>query len=146
MSNDFIPKKLKELCKSHNYTQDYVASSIGTVRQTYSSYETGARTPNAQVIYKLAGLYKISVDDLLSVTLDIDRDEFYDAPEKTTTGNMLSKYLDFINDPINKNKYPNLSSEEKELLYWYNLLTEEDKYEISEIINIKLKRKYKIAK
>lgn len=146
MNNDFIPKRLKELRKSHNYTQDYVASSIGTVRQTYSSYETGVRVPNAQIVYKLAGLYKISVDDLLSLTLDIDRDEHYDAPEKTITGNILSKYLDFLNDPVNKNKYINLSSEEKELLYKFSLLTEEDKYEISEIMNIKLKRKYNATK
>lgn len=140
MNNDFIPKRLKELRKSHNYTQDYVASSIGTVRQTYSGYETGVRTPSAQVIYKLAGLYKISVDDLLSITLNVDRDEFYDAPEKTITGHMLNQYLDFLNDPVNKNKYANLSSDEKELLYRFNLLSEDDKYEISEIINIKLRR------
>lgn len=142
MNNDFIPKRLKELRKSHNYTQDYVASSIGTVRQTYSSYETGVRTPSAQVIYKLAGLYKISVDDLLSMTLDVDRDEFYDAPEKTITGHMLSQYLDFLNDPVNKNKYASLSSDEKELLYRFSLLSEDDKFEISEFINIKLRRKY----
>ena len=86
MNNDFIPNKLKELRKSHNYTQDYVASSIGTVRQTYSSYETGKSIPGAQVMYKLAGLYKISVDDLLSMTMDVDRDEYYDAPAKTLVG------------------------------------------------------------
>ena len=146
MDNDFIPKKLKELRKAHNFTQDYVASSIGTVRQTYSSYETGARIPNAQIIYKLAALYNISVDDLLSLTLNVNRDEFFEAPEKTTTSNIISEYLDFLNDPINRDKYYNLSADEKELLYKFSLLSDEDKYEISELINIKLKRVYKSSK
>lgn len=140
MNNDFIPNKLKELRKSHNYTQDYVASSIGTVRQTYSSYETGKRIPGAQVMYKLAGLYKISVDDLLSMTMDVDRDEYYDAPAKTLVGDKLTKYLDFINDPVNKNKYAYLSPDEKELIYNYNLLSDNDKFEICALIDIKLSR------
>lgn len=140
MNNDFIPNKLKELRKSHNYTQDYVASSIGTVRQTYSSYETGKRSPGAQVMYKLAGLYKISVDDLLSMTMDVDRDEYYDAPAKTLVGDKLTKYLDFINDPVNKNKYAYLSPDEKELIYNYNLLSDNDKFEICALIDIKLSR------
>lgn len=142
MSNDFLPGKLKELRKSHNYTQDYVASSIGTVRQTYSHYETGKRIPGAHIIYKLAGLYNISVDDLLSLTLDVDRNENYDAPTKTFNGIKLENYLNFINEPTNKKKYSYLTSEEKELIYGFSLLSEDDKYEIMILVNAKLQRKF----
>ena len=74
MKNKLLPQKLKELRKVNNYTQDYVAEVLGVVRQTYSHYETGKRTPDAEAFYKLAGLYNISVDDLLHLTIDIDRE------------------------------------------------------------------------
>ena len=44
MKNQLLPAKLKELRKAHGYTQDYVASALEIVRQTYSHYETGQRT------------------------------------------------------------------------------------------------------
>lgn len=51
-----------------------------------------------------------------------------------------TKYLDFINDPVNKNKYAYLSPDEKELIYNYNLLSDNDKFEICALIDIKLSR------
>ena len=45
MAETLLSQRLKELRKLHNYTQDYVASMLGVVRQTYSHYETGKRTP-----------------------------------------------------------------------------------------------------
>ena len=57
MKNEMLAQKLKELRKVNNYTQDYVAEVLGVVRQTYSHYETGKRTPDTNALYKLAGLY-----------------------------------------------------------------------------------------
>ena len=65
MSTPLLSQRLKELRKVYNYTQDYVAEVIGSTRQTYSHYETGRRKPSTETLYKLAGLYNISVDDLL---------------------------------------------------------------------------------
>ena len=61
MKKSLLPQKLKQLRKVHNYTQDYVAEALGIVRQTYSHYETGKRMPDAESLYKLAGLYNIYV-------------------------------------------------------------------------------------
>lgn len=96
MKNKLLPQKLKELRKVNNYTQDYVAEVLGVVRQTYSHYETGKRTPDAEAFYKLAGLYNISVDDLLHLTIDIDREESYDAPAPTQASTDLSEFLEFL--------------------------------------------------
>ena len=65
MSMTLLSQHLIELRKLHNYTQDDVASSLGIVRQTYSHYETVKRTPSPEILFKLAGLYNISVDDLM---------------------------------------------------------------------------------
>ena len=117
MRGKLLPQKLKELRKVNNYTQDYVAEVLGVVRQTYSHYETGKRTPDAEALYKLAGLYNISIDDLLHLTINIDRDISYDAPKPTTSSNDLSEYLEFFNNPANKKKYMFNTTLEKELLF-----------------------------
>ena len=105
MSEKKLPQKLKELRKVNNYTQDYVAAVLGIVRQTYSHYETGRRTPDAEALYKLAGLYNISIDDLMHLTVDIDREVSYDAPVPSQSSEDLSEFLEFFNDPANKKKY-----------------------------------------
>ena len=99
MSNEKLAQKLRELRKVNNYTQDYVAEVLGVVRQTYSHYETGKRTPDTNALYKLAGLYNISIDDLMHLTIDIDRNVSYDAPTPTQTSNDLAGFLEYFNDP-----------------------------------------------
>lgn len=102
MKGKLLPQKLKELRQVNNYTQDYVAAVLGVVRQTYSHYETGKRTPDAETLYKLAGLYNISIDDLMHLTVDIDREVSYDAPVPSQSSEDLSEFLEFFNDPANK--------------------------------------------
>ena len=54
MQNNLLAKRLKELRKAHGYTQDYVAEFLGLVRQTYSHYETGKRSPSPEILFKLS--------------------------------------------------------------------------------------------
>ena len=136
MKNKLLPQKLKELRKVNNYTQDYVAEVLGVVRQTYSHYETGKRTPDAEAFYKLAGLYNISVDDLLHLTIDIDREESYDAPAPTQASTDLSEFLEFFNDPSNKKKYMFNTNLERELLFYFDKISDEDKKEIIEFVQL----------
>ena len=107
MKSTLLSTRLKELRKVNNYTQDYVASALGVVRQTYSHYETGKRTPNSEALYKLAGLYGISVNDLIQLTLVLDRDIYYDAPGPTQSSDDLAAFLDFFNNPKNQKKFQN---------------------------------------
>ena len=137
MNNKLLSAKLKELRKLHNYNQDYVASALGIIRQTYSHYETGKRTPNPEILFKLAGLYNISTDDLLQLTIDVDRSISYDAPLPTSSSNELSGLLEYFNLPGNKKKYQYNTVLEKELLYYFEKLSKDDKQEIIEFTKIK---------
>lgn len=141
MKERLLPAKLKELRKAHGYTQDYVAASLGIVRQTYSHYESGRRTPSSDTLYKLAGIYGISVDDLMQLTLDIDRNIYYDAPAPTQSSEDLAGFLEYFNNPKNKKKYQLFSNLEKELLYYFEQISEIDKREIIEFTKIKAHRK-----
>ena len=139
MSTSLLSQRLKELRKVYNYTQDYVAEVIGSTRQTYSHYETGRRKPSTETLYKLAGLYNISVDDLLHLSMDFDRNVYYEAPGPSQSSEDLSAYLEYFNDPKNQKKYQYHTNLEKELLYYFQKITDKDKRELIEIAKIKSK-------
>ena len=132
-----LPDKLRELRKAHSYTQDYVATALGVARQTYSHYETGKRTPSPEILFKLAGLYNISVDDLMQLTIELDRNIYYDAPAPTQSSEDLAGFLEYFNNPNNQKKYQFFNNLEKELLYYFEKISDDDKKEIIEFTKIK---------
>ena len=140
MNATLLAKRLKELRKLHNYTQDDVASALGVIRQTYSHYETGKRTPNSEILFKLAGLYNISVDDLMQLTIDLDRNVYYDAPAPTQSSEDLTGFLEYFSNPNNRKKYQFFNSLEKELLYYFDKISDDDKREIIEFTKIKARK------
>ena len=137
-----LGQRLKQLRVSHSYTQDYVASVLGVIRQTYSHYETGRCIPPTPALYKLAGLYDISVEDLLHLSIELDKEDYYDAPKQTDSSKDLDGYLDYYTDNINRKKYHFMSESEKKLLYFFNMLDEDDKQEMIAFCQIK-SRKYR---
>lgn len=141
MKNQLLPMKLKELRKTYGYTQDYVATVCGVVRQTYSHYETGKRTPSSDILFKLAGLYSISVEDLMQLLVDVDRNIYYDAPTPTQSSKELAEFIDYFNNPNHQKKYQYNNILEKELLYYFEKISEIDKREIIEFTKIKAHKK-----
>ena len=140
MLASLLAQRLKELRKVSNYTQDYVAAVIVASRQTYYHYETGRRKPSTETIYKLAGLDNISVDDLLHLTMDFDRNVYYEAPGPSQSSDDLSAYLEFFNDPKNQRKFQYNTNYEKELLFYFQKMSDADKKEMIEISKIKAKK------
>lgn len=143
MTNKLLPVKLKELRKLNGKTQYDVAADLGITRQTYSHYETGQRTPTSNVLFKLAGLYKISVDDLMQLTLELDPNVYYDAPKPTKSSIELEAFLQYFNNPTNQKKFQNFSKLEKELLYYFEKISDDDKREIIEFTKIKANKQKK---
>lgn len=140
MRERLLPLKLKELRRAHGYTQDYVAAALGVVRQTYSHYESGRRSPGPDTLYKLAGIYGVSVDDLMQLATELDPNIYYDAPAPSQSGEDLAGFLAYFNDPANQKKYRFFSSMEKELLYYFEKISDTDKREIIEFTKIKAHR------
>ena len=141
MNNQLLTQKLKDLRNAHSYNQDYVASFLNVSRQTYSHYETGKRNPNYETLFKLAGLYNISVEDLMQLTIELDKNVYYDAPVPTQSSQNLSQFLEYFNNPSNRKKYQYNTILEKELLYYFEKITESDKKEIIEFTKIKACKK-----
>lgn len=60
-----LGKRLYELRRKENLTQDEVAEKLNVTRQTVSKWETNASTPDFDKIVPLCELYGISADELL---------------------------------------------------------------------------------
>ena len=139
MDKNRLAERLKQLRIAHSYNQEYVASFLGVIRQTYSHYETGRCKPSSDTLYKLAGLYNNSVEDLMHLSVNLDKDIYYDAPAPSNSSEELKGYLSFFNEDFNRKKYRFFTDTEKELLYYFSLLGESDKKEIIEITKLKVR-------
>ncbi|MBR4124215.1 MAG: helix-turn-helix transcriptional regulator [Clostridia bacterium] len=61
-------KRLIELRKENNYTQQYVAEYLKIDRSNYSKYELGKLEISIEMLIKLAKLYSVSTDYILCLT------------------------------------------------------------------------------
>ena len=63
MTKEEIGSALKAARESARFTQSQVASIIGKTQQTIANWESGAAQPDANTLFVLCDLYKISIDD-----------------------------------------------------------------------------------
>lgn len=61
--------RLKELRKGAGMRQEDVAAHLGVARTTYLYIEAGVRPPDADELVRLAALYGIPTDELLSMPI-----------------------------------------------------------------------------
>lgn len=61
---DYI-RRMRDLREDCDYTQEYVASILGTSQTMYARYERGANEMPIRHLLKLCDLYKVSADYLL---------------------------------------------------------------------------------
>ena len=134
-----LAERLRQLRKTHSYTQDYIASYLGIIRQTYGHYESGRCTPSTETLYKLACLYNIDIEDLMLLSIDLEPGE-YEPPNHTASSRDLEKILAFYSDDFNKQKFRFFSDQEKELLYYFSRIDDVDRKEIVEFTKIKAKK------
>ncbi len=120
MPENQLGSYLKKLRKSNNYTQEYVASCLDIIRQSYSHYETGRTTPNNETLQKLATLYHIPLQNFISLQLGS-----VPAAENTLSESALC---------------PGLSAQELQLLSSFRRLSPQDQQDITDFIRVKLER------
>lgn len=122
MSDNKLGTYLKELRKKQHYTQDYVASHLNIIRQSYSHYETGRTTPNVETLNKLASLYQISLDSLLNLQLD----NTIDSPK------IVSEVITYTRDSSSADN--ELSANEQQLIRLYKQLDSDEQLDILDFI------------
>ena len=60
-------EKLKALRKKHNFTQQYVADTIGVSKSTINRYENESLTPSLSSAINIAIMFNVSMDYLVGL-------------------------------------------------------------------------------
>lgn len=61
-------KRLKQLRKENNYSQEYISQLLNVSRQSYSRYENGNSQPEFSTLIRIADIFNVSLDYLLCRT------------------------------------------------------------------------------
>jgi transcriptional regulator with XRE-family HTH domain len=61
-------ERLAKLRKGKKLTQEQLAKNVGITRSALSQYETGARTPDYEIVQRLAEYFDVSIDYLVGRT------------------------------------------------------------------------------
>lgn len=136
MNKNQIATRLRELRKTNNFNQEYVASYLNISRQAYSHYETGRNTPPPDILIKLSQLYNLPSDEFLALSSPI----FSSGFTHSTEVDYLDDFLDFFSTPHNNSKYHLLTKNEKLLIYFYQKLPREEQTDFLEYLKIRARR------
>ncbi|MCM1154983.1 MAG: helix-turn-helix domain-containing protein [Roseburia sp.] len=143
VSEKTLEKYLRELRKSYNYSQEFIASQLNITRQTYSHYETGRITPPVNSLHNLAKLYNIPLNNFLDFLISDQNTpvkpepEIPAHPEESSTDAELDEFLRYISTPENDKKFRSLKRQEKLFLYYYQMLDDRDRKDILDFMKVK---------
>lgn len=113
--------KLRYLRINRGLTQVDLGNYLNMTRQGYAHYENGLRSPNYQILVKLANLYQVSVDDLVdSKEIPLEIVHLYE-----TSPYQIKKEYNCEKSP--KNISIMVNKREKELIHMFRKLNTQDK-------------------
>src|SRR5690606_8462119 len=72
-----LARRLRELRESRGFLQKFVADKLKIRSNTLSGYENGTRSPDPEMLVKIANLYNVSTDYLLGHETEQSNLEFY---------------------------------------------------------------------
>lgn len=114
--NNTVPKRLKKLREQRGWSKSYVAKRLGFKGvSTYANWEYGLRSPDNEVISKLADIYDTTTDYILGRTENPDPP---DKEEDSERDRMIHKLAtEFPEADLMFEDLANMTAEELEEVY-----------------------------
>lgn len=109
--NKEFAARLKQLRTACGLTQKAVAQVLGIDRSTYTYYETGKTHPDLDTLARLAGMLRVSADELLG--LSAPAAALHDIPSALIDGAV--------------HRFAELTADEQILLLQYRQLTDDQR-------------------
>lgn len=116
-----ISDRLRQIRKEHKLTQQNIADVLGIDRTTYTVYELGTTSPSAATLIKLSQIYNVTVGYLLGV-------------EENNPSLRKNSACERSEPALNGDPIALLKKDEKELLLYFRVLSDEEKIKVSEEI------------
>ena len=157
---DDICRKIKKFRESSGYTQKQVSNLLNIERSTYSYYEIGKTIPDLKTLLKLAEIFKKPLMSLLedersgmnfadSPQFNQDHEDLKEKNKKYSKYKQsITKISEIKSKKCNpkrfcKNEYPkfltDLTTQEKDIIICFRMLSYTSQKEIKEIIEKYLK-------
>ena len=121
MPNIQLARNLKYLRLAYGLTQDDLGAFLNISRQAYSNYENLKRSPDLDSLIRLASLYRLSLDDLVSKELS----SFMES-ERSAQIREDKNFFRLGIDQASKNRIY-LTKEETEFISKFRTLAPEDR-------------------
>ncbi|MDF9761079.1 putative transcriptional regulator [Peribacillus simplex] len=71
-----MKNKLEEIRKQHSITQEELAGKLDVTRQSISSLEHGRYNPSILLAFKIAKLFKVSIEEIFIYEEDSENENF----------------------------------------------------------------------
>lgn len=124
MANVQLVENLRRLREEHNYTQLQVSSRLNISRQAYSNYETGKRVPDLDTLIRLADIYQVTLEQLLTQV----------CSKNSVAGESKGPYVPGMIIKTGDTVY--LSDEEFSVLQHYRSASSDDRHLVRKVLNI----------
>ena len=124
VSNIQLAINLRRLRLDHNYTQQQLGKMLNLSRQAYSNYETGKRIPDIDLLIRIADIYGVKLEQLITQTCTGN------GVVNETAGPYLTGKLQDGNDSIY------LTAEEVMLLTKYRNAGENERLVIRKVLDL----------
>lgn len=122
VTRNCIKDTLIKLRKAHGFSQEEISEILGIKRDTYASWEIGRSNPKSDMLIKLAKVYNVSCDYILT---------------GDNIGNTLrvASPANYNSDVYGDQYISELSNFEKAVLLKMRVLNVQDKQKVVEFIN-----------
>ncbi|GAB2022263.1 helix-turn-helix transcriptional regulator [Pseudolactococcus yaeyamensis] len=131
----YVGSKIREYRKQKGWTQNELANKLGINKTTVSNYEVGFRTPRQKLLFKIADIFGVSINDIFPSIHGKERKTTLPTPDNISE---TTKILDNIFVNLDKSNQALLIKNAKELFEKQNkekiieIHEKSPKYEISE--------------
>lgn len=85
-----LGQRIQELRKLNRLTGEELGKKLDVAKSTVSLWESGARTPSADMIRSIAGFFNVSIDYLLNGS-DPTNEGYYIDPEVAELANQIKQ-------------------------------------------------------
>lgn len=85
-----LGQRIQELRKLNHLTGEELGKKLDVAKSTVSLWESGARTPSADMVRSIAGFFNVSIDYLLTGS-DPTNDGYYIDPEVAELANQIKQ-------------------------------------------------------
>lgn len=122
----YVGSRIRTLREARNMTPESLAEKLGVSRVAVNRYETGARKANQDILFKLANIFHVSINDFFPNTTSIGNSQDLVDVYEQLLPDRQKKVYNYATNQLNKQKNNYSSSflgNDRHLVYIYGAVS-----------------------